>query len=405
MSTATPASATPPITDKPHDCIALVLQGGGALGAYQAGVYEALSETAYRPDWVAGISIGAINAALIAGNPPERRVERLSQFWHQVSDGLGPLDGSHLAEHWLDMATELVRPRTFLNEFSALRAATLGIPGFYKPRMPPALLQPNGAPEALSLYDTTPLRATLEALVDFDLINSKRIRLSIGAVNVRTGNAVFFDNTEHTIRPEHVMASGALPPAFPPVEIDGEHYWDGGLLSNTPLQYVLDMRGEKSLLALQVDLFNARGCLPGNLADVQQRQKDILYSSRTRFNSNMAAKVANTRKALADLLMKLPQELKDDASVQVLAEAIRPVPTDIVHLIYRQAAYELESKDYEFSRVSVLEHWNAGRRDMCDTIGHPEWLKVSGLDDGVTQYDLTRKARADHSSHHHGEHS
>ena len=378
--------------DRLHDQIALVLQGGGALGAYQAGVYEALSNTAYQPDWIAGVSIGAINAALIAGNPPDRRVERLSEFWHLVSSGMGPSD-TLSAPPWWKAVSEMAQPRGAFNQFSALWSAMLGIPGFYQPRIPAAMLQPDGTPGALSIYDATPLRATLERLIDFDLINTKKVRLSVGAVNVRSGNSEYFDNFDRVITPEHIMASGALPPAFAPVVIDGEAYWDGGIVSNTPLQYVLDMRSKESLLAFQVDLFNARGEIPVNLASVQQRQKDILYSSRTRYNSNMAAEVANTRKAIGDLLRKLPKHLKDDTSVRHLAESMHAVPVDIVHLIYRQASYELESKDYEFSRGSVLDHWQAGQRDLRDTITHPEWLKFSGLDEGVTQYDLTQHTR------------
>jgi NTE family protein len=377
----------------PHDCVALVLQGGGALGAYQAGVYEELASTRYQPDWVAGVSIGAINAALIAGNPPERRVERLSEFWHLVSSGMGPLSDHLPAQEYVAMLPGIEKPRGAFNQFSALWSAMLGIPGFYQPRVPPAILQPDGSAAALSLYDTSPLRATIERLVDFKLINSKKVRLSMGAVNVRSGNSEYFDNFDRVIGPEHVMASGALPPAFPPVMIDGEAYWDGGLVSNTPLQYVLDMRSKNSLLVFQVDLFSARGAMPLNLAGVQQRQKDILYSSRTRYGSNMAAEIANTRKAIGDLLTKLPKDLKNIASVRQLAAALRAEPTDIVHLIYRQASYELESKDYEFSRASVLEHWQAGQRDLRDTTLHPEWLKSSGLDEGVTQYDLTRHTR------------
>jgi len=376
-----------------HDHIALVLQGGGALGAYQAGVYEELCATGYKPEWIAGVSIGAINAALIAGNPPERRSERLSEFWHLVSSGMGPVTNvlSGLQFPWA--ALHMDRSRSAFNQFSAFWAATLGIPGFYQPRVPPAFLQPDGAPGALSVYDPAPLRATLERMVDFDLINSKQVRLSVGAVNVRTGNSECFDNFDRVIGPEHIMASGAMPPAFPPVEIDGESYWDGGIVSNTPLQYVLDRRPKDELLVFQVDLFSARGKMPVNLAGVQQRQKDILYSSRTRYTSNMAAAIANTAKAVRDLLLKLPKRLQDDAAVMQLAEAMRVAPADIVHLIYRQASYELESKDYEFSRASVLEHWRAGQLDLRDTIAHPEWLKSSGLDDGVTQYDLARHTR------------
>jgi len=348
-----------------HDRIVLVLQGGGALGAYQAGVYEELCSTRYQPDWIAGVSIGAINAALIAGNPPQRRVERLSEFWHLVSSGMGPLANAFPAPGFLN-TTGLEQPRSAFNQFSALWSAMLGIPGFYKPRIPPAVLQPDGTPGALGIYDTAPLRQTLEKLVDFDLVNSRKVRLSVGAVDVCSGNSEYFDNFDRVIGPEHIMASGALPPAFPPVTIDGRAYWDGGIVSNTPLQYVLDTRGKDSLLALQVDLFNARGKLPTNLAGVQQRQKDILYSSRTRYNSNKATELARSRNG---------------------------PPADIVHLIYRQASWELESKDYEFSRASVLEHWKAGARDLRDTIEHPDWLKSSGDKDGITQYDLTRHTR------------
>ncbi|HLX81821.1 MAG TPA: patatin-like phospholipase family protein [Burkholderiales bacterium] len=375
-----------------HDRIALVLQGGGALGAYQAGVYEELSSTCYQPDWIAGVSIGAINAALIAGNPPERRVERLSEFWHLVSSGMGPLASAFPAPGFLN-TTGLEQPRSAFNQFSALWSAMLGIPGFYKPRVPPAVLQPDGAPGALSIYDSAPLRETLLRLIDFDLINSRQVRLSVGAVDVCSGNSEYFDNFDRVIGPEHIMASGALPPAFPPVTIDDKAYWDGGIVSNTPLQYVLDTRGKDSLLALQVDLFSARGNMPANLAGVQQRQKDILYSSRTRYNSNKASELAESRKLVCGLLAKLPQHLQKDPSVRKLAESLRAAPADIVHLIYRQAAWELESKDYEFSRASVLEHWKAGARDLRDTIEHPDWLKSSGDGDGITQYDLTRHTR------------
>jgi NTE family protein len=269
----------------------------------------------------------------------------------------------------------------------------LGIPGFYKPRIPPAVLQPDGTPGALGIYDTAPLRETLEKLIDFDLINSRKVRLSVGTVDVCSGNSEYFDNFDRAIGPEHIMASGALPPAFPPVMIDDRAYWDGGIVSNTPLQYVLDARGTDSLLALQVDLFNARGKLPTNLSGVQQRQKDILYSSRTRYNSNKATELAASRNLIREQLAKLPQRLREDPSVRELAETLRAAPADIVHLIYRQAAWELESKDYEFSRASVLEHWKAGARDLRDTIEHPDWLKSSGDEDGITQYDLTRHTR------------
>lgn len=361
-----------------HEQTALVLQGGGALGAYQAGVYERLFATRYQPNWVAGVSIGAINSALIVGNPPERRLERLQEFWNRVSSGV-----SYPAPVWDD-------GRILFNRASAWMAATVGVPGFYRPRHPPAFLEPPGSGRALGIYDTTPLRETLQELIDFDLINSRRIRLSLGAVNIATGNSEYFDNFERRIGPEHVMASGALPPAFEPVEIDGAFYWDGGIVSNTPLQYVLDNRDGKTLLVFQVDLFSARGPMPRDLADVLSRQKDIQYSSRTRYNTDMATRVQNTRQAARDLLLSLPADVRSHPGIEELQMLLKTAPVDIVHLIYRKKEWEQESRDYEFSRASVLEHWRAGQRDMSDTLAHPEWLKRSGLDDGVTTYDLTR---------------
>ncbi|MGB4346156.1 MAG: patatin-like phospholipase family protein [Burkholderiaceae bacterium] len=382
-----------------HDHIAYVLQGGGALGAYQAGVYEELFSTPYQPDWVAGVSIGAINAALIVGNPPEKRVERLVEFWNLVSSGMLLLDETLSMAPWLKAGADMTESRSTFNQLSAWQAALLGIPGFYQPRVPPPAFQPDGSAAALSVYDTEPLRATLERLIDFDLINSKKIRLSLGSVNIRTGNSHYFDNVETNIGPDHVMASGALPPAFPPVLIDGEAYWDGGILSNTPLQHVLDVR-EKScnLLVFQVDLFNARGMVPVNFEEVLKRQKDILYSSRTRYSSNTVTEMVNTRKAINDLLAKLPPDLLDDPEVQHLAELTQVAPVDLVHLIYRPGPADLESKDYEFSRVSVRERWQAGKRDVHDVLTHPEWLKMAGSKAGATQYDLAHHSRAVHES-------
>src|SRR5271168_632011 len=246
--------------------VALVLQGGGALGSYQAGVYEALASSDYKPHWVAGISIGAINAALIAGNSPETRVEKLREFWRAITTPAGcvtpiSFNGACLP---LDLAKQI----------SAMQTLFLGQTNFFAPRKP-ADWWFGSTPT--SYYDTSSLKSTLERLVDFDRINSKEIRFSVGAVNVRTGNFVYFDNAETEIRSEHVLASGALPPGFPAVEIDGEHYWDGGLVSNTPLQYVIEYYPRRSHLVFQVDLFPARGALPGNLNEVTERDKDIRY--------------------------------------------------------------------------------------------------------------------------------
>src|SRR5262245_46709642 len=258
-----------------HKHVVLLLQGGGALGAYQAGVYEGMHDHGLAPDWVTGVSIGAINAALIAGNSPDMRVERLHEFWDRVSSGV-PI-----------VLPEQVEPvRIALNRLSAATVASFGAPGFFVPRVPPAFLLPDGMPAALSVYDTSPLRSTLEELVDFERINEKkRIRLSVGAVDVHTGKSVYFDNQHGRLGAEHVMASGSLPPGFPPIEIDGSHYWDGGIVSNSPLWYVLDDSPHISALIVQVDLFSARGEFPVNLDQVLDPPQDFQYSTQNRFNS------------------------------------------------------------------------------------------------------------------------
>ena len=355
---------------------ALVLQGGGALGAYQAGVYAALVEHSELLDWVAGVSIGAINAALIAGNAPDKRVDRLREFWNLVSSG-----PTQRVPAWFG-------DRALLNQWSANMAVLFGIPGFFSPRASPALLMGGAAP-LLSYYDTSPLKATLERLVDFDRINACECRFSVGAVNVRNGNSIYFDNTRQKIGPEHIMASGALPPGFAPVHIDGEDYWDGGIVSNTPLQYVLDTHPRtEPLVVLQVDLFSARGPMPTTLSEVLERQKDITYSSRTRMNTDALAANVNLQQAIADLIAKLPPALRNDASVAAVQAELTHQPIDIFHLIYRDKPYERDSKDYEFSRTTVEDHWEAGERDMNATLARPEALRSDVQTNGVTTFDL-----------------
>src|ERR1700733_15129940 len=299
----------------PFECTALLLQGGGALGAYQAGVYEALAQSGIHPDWVAGISIGAINSALIAGNPPERRVEKLREFWERVT--------SDVFGSWTqDFLTPLVKGdwgRGIMNQMSANSAMLSGAPGFFVPRLPSPWLHPTGSIEATSLYDTSALRSTLESLVDFDRINAREMRFSVGAVNVRSGNFAYFDSTTHVIRPEHVMASGALPPGFAAVEVDGERYWDGGLISKTPLQWGLDSTPRQDTLAFQVDLWSARGDFPGNMAEVETRQKEIQYSSRTRANTDQLKRAQRVRNTVAALLESLHANLKDEPNAKLLA--------------------------------------------------------------------------------------
>jgi NTE family protein len=373
----------------PFECVALVLQGGGALGAYQAGVYEALSEAGIHPDWIAGISIGAINAAIIAGNPPKSRADRLREFWTQVTaNGLWPFLG--------DANLGLARgdaARNFRNQVSATVALASGASGFFAARPVTPWLQPGGTIEATSFYDTKDLKRTLERLVDFDRLNAGAPRFSVGAVNVRTGNFVYFDNTTHTIRPEHVMASGALPPGFPAIEIEGERYWDGGLVSNTPLQWVVVGQPRRDTLAFQVDLWSASGEFPRNMLEVMTREKEIRYSSRTRAATDQFKHIQRLHAAAAGLLEKLPDDLKNSPEAQLLRPAVDRKVYNIVQLIYRAKNYEGHSKDYEFSRAGMEEHWRAGYHDARRTLRHREVLQRPTNHEGVFTFDLAVDGR------------
>ena len=376
---SSPAPATTPAKAQR----VLVLQGGGALGSYQAGAYQALCHHDFEPEWIAGISIGAINAAIIAGNPREKRVERLKEFWELVSS---PVPWNPV------MSSD--RGRSLFNETSAALIATFGVPGFFMPRFPPAPLWPQGSRQSQSYYDTTPLRATLERLVDFDRINDLKARLSVGAVSVTTGNFKYFDNFEFRksgkkIGPEHIMASAALPPGFPSVEIEGEHFWDGGIASNTPLDYVLDESVKSDLLIFQVDLFSARGPLPISLLEAAEREKDIRLSSRTRMNTDKNREVHNARMALRELIGKLPDDLKNDPSVEILCKAAKENTVTVVHLIYRSKNYESSSKDYDFSHIGMVEHWGAGERDVHLSMRHKDWLERPQSGETMVTYDLT----------------
>jgi NTE family protein len=366
----------------PFECIALLLQGGGALGSYQGGVYEALAEAGIHPDWVAGISIGAINSALIAGNPPGRRLEKLRAFWEAVSDSPFNIPPSLRA---LPVTDDYHRA---INQIRAFEVLLFGTPHFFKPRVPHPMLLPSSPVDAVSHYDTAPLRATLIELVDFDLLNSGQTRFSVGAVNVKTGNFVSFDNTTHRIGPEHVMASGSLPPGFPATQVDGEYFWDGGLVSNTPLQWVFDDRPRRDTLAFQVDLWNARGDLPRNLIDAEVRQKEIQFSSRTRAATNHVKRAQRLRQAFTNVVRQLPAEMYDMEDVKLLQEEADDKVFNIVHLIYRSAKYEGMAKDYEFSRRTMEEHWRTGYEDAARALKHPEVLRPSDRREGVRTFDF-----------------
>jgi NTE family protein len=371
----------------PFECVALVLQGGGALGAYQAGVYQALAEAKIYPNWIAGISIGAINGALIAGNAPEARVDKLRAFWDGITADPWWSSGA-----WTN-ALKGDAARQWLNQLHAGFALVAGAPGFFTPQVPPPWLHPSGTAEATSFYDTRHLRATLERLVDFDRLNAGGIRFSIGAVNVRSGNFVYFDTKTHTIAPEHIMTSAALPPGFPPIEIEGEHYWDGGLVSNTPLQWVVDRESRLDTLAFQVDLWSARGELPRTLAEVSTRMKEIQYSSRTRAGTDSFKYVQRLRRAAADLLEKLPDHLRHGPEAALLQNVAHRKAYNIVQLIYRAKNYEGPAKDYEFSRASMEEHWRTGYYDAVRTLRHPEVLERPTNHEGVFTFDLAVDGR------------
>jgi NTE family protein len=373
-----------------YDVVALVLQGGGALGAYQAGVYEGLHEAGIRPTWLAGISIGAINAAVIAGSPESERVGHLRDLWETICASPGMWPTAPTQHPALPFAFDL---RPTLNMAAAMRALLLGQNGFFKPRFPPPFLSLFSGEMSTSFYDTAPLRDTLERLIDFDLLNSGAVRVSVGAVNVRNANLVYFDTTERRLRPEHVMASGALPPGFPAVEIDGEYYWDGGMVSNTPLSRVLSTEPRRDTLTFQVDLWSAKGRLPYDLLEVASRQKDIQYSSRTRAVTNQMLQLQKMRQALQRLLAQVPASEQANPEIQQIAELASERAYNIIHLIYQSKAFEGHSKDYEFGLSAMREHWQSGLEDIRRTLIDRRRLDRPAPGIGMVTHDIHRSDR------------
>lgn len=362
------------------DRVALVLQGGGALGAYQAGVYQALHEEGMEPNWVCGVSIGAINSAIIAGNPPEHRLEKLRIFWERIT--------SRKIWHYTPDGDVYRKAR---NLASTLMTTTLGQPGFFKPHDVNPWLSPAGAKTATSYYDTAPLRETLLELVDFDLINTHKIHFAVGAVNVLTGNFLYFDNKKEVIGPEHVMASGALPPALPMVKIGTDHFWDGGIVSNTPLQHLLDQEDKLNSLVFQVDLFSARGMLPRDIQEVLARHKDIVYSSRTRHNTDIYKRMNNLKADYYKALKKIPEDQLSDYE-RTMRDSLADLPgITILQMIYQQKAYEGDSKDHEFSATSMREHWQSGWEDTRRTLKRRDWLALPADGMGIVVHDVHRE--------------
>jgi NTE family protein len=394
--TKTRPAGSPAAGAQDYQVVALVLQGGGALGSYQCGVYEGMHAAGVRPNWFAGTSIGAINAAILAGNAPEHRVERLREFWNTICEPVGSYGPAAAAVRsalaWLPASHALA---VWTNTVGAFGALAYGQRGFFSPRTQPPFLFRDGSAKATSFYDTAPLKASLERFVDFDRINGDGgVRLSVGATNVANGNFRYFDSTRERIRPEHVMASGALPPAFPAVEVDGEHYWDGGLVSNTPLDHVLTSTPRRDSLVFQVDLWSARGELPRTLMDVLERQKDVQFSSRTRFGTDAVARLQKLRNAIGELLREVPKERRAPELMDALEPWICDRVFNIVHLIYQAKPYEEQFKDYAFGYGTMQEHWAAGLADMQQTLEHPEFFAKPDPGVGAVTHDVHRLVAA-----------
>lgn len=388
------------ITLPPYKQTAVIFQGGGALGAYQAGVFEGMAAAGINPSWVSGISIGSINAAIVAGNPPEKRVERLQDFWNTVcrrpsfSAGVAGdmlnLLGSGIMEPWQETLKHTLD--SAFGSYSATMAIMEGQNEFFYPR---PFAPGTGTPSQVSFYDTSPLRSTLERLVDFDRINeSGEMRISLGSTNVATGNFVFFDNRHMKIGPEHIMASGSLPPGFPATEIDGEFYWDGGCVSNTPLLYVMTESDNQDTLVFQVDLWSAHGKLPTNIFEVTERQKDIQYSSRTRAITDLVRNMHRVRQLLLDTIDRIPESVrKSDPYFREVAEQAMGSNFNVIQLIYQNKQEEGHYKDYEFSSESMQRHWASGLTDIDDTLADPTCLAMPPKGENFVTYDVHRKAR------------
>ena len=369
----------------PFDTIALLLQGGGALGAYEGGVYQALDEANVLPNWVAGISIGAINAALIAGNPPDRRVACLREFWEGVSNLPFGLFGVPYSPS-IDLKN--LETHRLVNQTRAFFIAMFGVPSFFVPRFPPMEFLPSERPDKLSFYDVAPLKATLERLVDFDRINSSDVRLTVCAVNVGSGKLTSFDTTTHKIDARHIVASGSLPPGFPATEIDGEYYWDGGVASNSILHVVLDSPSHRDTLAFQIDVWSASGELPRDMIDADVREKDIRFSSRSCTAIDHFKTTQRARHALRKALEAMPDNLRKSAEIERLETEADETSYNVVHLVYQAKSYEGVSKDYEFSRRTMEEHWRSGYEDALRAISHPEIFERPDTIDGFRAFDF-----------------
>jgi NTE family protein len=345
--------------------IVLVLQGGGALGAYQAGVYQALHEHALMPDWIVGTSIGAINAALIAGNQPAFRVRRVKSFWDRVAHPDG-----------VDMAKVNDFQRRIQIRLNSMDTLVRGVPGFFTPRLCSIFAMGLPVPpEEASFYETAPLNATLRELVDFDYLNSAApARLTMTAVKVTTGNLDHFDSRHMHLGPDHVRASGSLPPGFAPVRIGGELYWDGGVYSNTPLESVLAEPPLGDILCFLVDLWSPAGTEPTTLDEVHTRQKDVTYASRTERHIEDYVRTYRLQSKLREMYERLPQADHSEADERALADLGCDSVIHIMRLRYAGHDWHMPSKDINFSKGSIEWRWDQGYGDAQRAIQHAGWL-------------------------------
>jgi NTE family protein len=359
--------------------VVLVLQGGGALGAFQGGVYQALHEAGVEPDWLIGTSIGAINASIIAGNRVEDRLAKLQEFWRLVESS--SLWGAFPA--WTGVADAL----------SSWTTLTRGIPGFFEtnPRAFLGSQVPLGADHA-GYYSTEPLRKTLEKLVDFSLINQDHPRLTVGAAHVRTSMMHYFDSKEMDLSPSHVMASGALPPAFPAVRIDGELYWDGGILSNTPTERIFDDHPRRNSLIFAVHLWNPTGDEPQTIWEILNRAKDIQYSSRIASHIVRQREAHKLRHVITKLLEFVPEEEKQDPLLQELAQYHCDTRMHVVRLLAPRLDRESHTKDIDFSPAGIRTRWEAGYEETKRALARQAWLGEFGLLDGVILHEPTTDA-------------
>jgi NTE family protein len=375
------AGTAPSASPRDVGQVVLVLQGGGALGAYQVGVYQALHEAGMVPQWVIGTSIGAINGSIIAGNPPAQRMDKLTRFWRMVQQQ----EAGNLGAWWSALSHALANYKIY----------TGGVDGFFKPN-PRAAGDVNAAVgvEQAAFYSTAPLRDTLAALIDFDYINAQHGRLTLGAVNVGSGEMHYFDSRREPLCVEHVMASGALPPAFPAIRIDGEAYWDGGIYSNTPIEAVMDDVPRRNSLIFSANVWHPQGPEPQSIWQVMGRQKDIQYASRVKSHVRRQQQIHRMRHVIRELGKYLPAAKRDDAEVRELLDFGCATVMHVVPLLAPRLEREDHSKDIDFSAAGIEARWQAGYADTRRQLELAPWQRPVDTMDGVIIHEETQHEHA-----------